>query len=214
MDTRDRYDGLEAIYLPLAIAVVALFWLVLAYALVRRRRHDDRLPSQRAESRLEYAYAGVLVAVAAFLVGATFHVEDQIDGVSSSQATAGRPPLRVQVTAAQWRWTFRYPDEGVTLRSRGTPALVVPTGTRIAFSGRSADVVHAFFVPERRFKVQLFRGGTSRWDLTWPRPTRQDGLAGECTFYCGLYHSRMRFLVRAVAPAEFRAWVVRARAAG
>jgi cytochrome c oxidase subunit II len=206
VDTRDLYDGLEAIYLAIGAAVVLAFWLVVAYAVVRYRRRDDRLPSQRAESRLEYAYAALLVGVAAVLVALTFHVEGQIDGPSQSRATAGRPALRVEVIAAQWRWTFRYPDQDITVRSRGTPTLVVPTGTRVAFSGGSRDVAHAFFIPERRFKIQLFPGGTSRWDLTWPRPTAQDGLAGECTFICGLYHSRMRFLVRAVSPEEFRAW--------
>jgi cytochrome c oxidase subunit II len=202
VDTRDLYQGLEAIYLPVALAVVAIFWLVVVYAVVRRRRHDDRLPSQRAESRLEYVYAGVLVVTAAVLVALTFHTEDKIDGRQSAARS-----LRVEVIAAQWRWTFRYPDQGVTVRSRGTPELVVPTGTRIDFTGTSRDVVHAFFIPERRYKMQLFRGGTSRWDLEWPEPTEQDGLAGECTFYCGLYHARMRFLVRAVTPEQFRAWV-------
>jgi cytochrome c oxidase subunit 2 len=206
VDTRDLYDGLEAIYLAIGATVVLAFWLVVAYAVVRYRRRDDRLPSQRAESRLEYAYAALLVGVAAVLVVLTFGVEGQIDGPSQSRATAGRPPLRVEVIAAQWRWTFRYPDQGITVRSSGTPTLVVPTGTRVAFTGSSRDVVHAFFVPERRFKIQLFAGGTSRWDLTWPRPTDQDGLAGECTFICGLYHSRMRFLVRAVSPEDFQAW--------
>jgi cytochrome c oxidase subunit 2 len=214
MDTRDLYDGLEAIYLPIAVAVVAAFWLVVAYAVVRYRRRDDRLPTQRAESRLEYLYAALLVGVAAVLIALTFHAEDQIDGPSQSRATAERPPLRVDVIAAQWRWTFRYPDHGVTVRSRGTPTLVVPTGTRVAFTGTSRDVIHAFFVPERRFKIQLFSGSTSRWDLTWPRPTAQDGLAGECTFICGLYHSRMRFLVRAVSPADFRSWAQRAGGRG
>jgi cytochrome c oxidase subunit 2 len=210
VDTRDLYDGLEAIYLAIAAAVVVGFWLVVIYAVVRHRRRDDRLPSQRAESRLEYAYAALLVGVAAVLVALTFHVEGQIDGPSQSRTTAGRPPLRVEVVAAQWRWTFRYPDQGITVRSRGTPALVVPTGTRIAFTGTSRDVAHAFFVPQRRFKIQLFNGTLSRWDLTWPRPSDQDGLAGECTFICGLYHARMRFLVRAVSPAQFQAWARRA----
>lgn len=210
MDTRDLYEGLEAVYLPVALAVVAIFWLVVAYAVLRNRRRDDRLPSQRAESRVEYAYAALLTVVAGVLVALTFHTEDRIDGPSQSRATAGRPPLRVEVVAAQWRWTFRYPDQAITVRSRGTPTLVVPTGTRIAFTGTSRDVAHAFFVPERRFKIQLFSGTTSRWDLTWPQPSDQDGLAGECTFICGLYHARMRFLVRAVSPAQFRAWVRRA----
>lgn len=212
VDTRDLYDGLEAIYLAIAAAVVLGFWLVVVYAVVRSRRRDDRLPSQRAESKVEYAYAALLVVIAAALVALTLHTEDQIDGPSQSRATAVRPPLRVEVVAAQWRWTFRYPDQGITVRSRGTPALVVPTGARIAFTGTSRDVTHAFFVPERRFKIQLFNGTTSRWDLTWPRPSLQDGLAGECTFICGLYHSRMRFLVRAVSPEDFRAWAERRRA--
>jgi cytochrome c oxidase subunit II len=210
VDTRDLYDGLEALYLPVALAVVAMFWLVVAHAVVRYRRRDDRLPSQRAESRVEYAYAALLVGVAAALVAVTFHTEDKIDGPSESRTTAARPPLRVEVVAAQWRWTFRYPDQGITVRSRGNPALVVPTGTRIAFTGTSRDVTHAFFVPERRFKIQLFSGTDSRWDLTWPRPSDQDGLAGECTFICGLYHARMRFRVRAVSPAQFQAWARRA----
>jgi cytochrome c oxidase subunit II len=201
VDTRDLYQGLEGIYLPIAVAVVAIFWLVVAYAVVRYRRRDDRLPEQRAESRLEYVYAGGLVVVAVVLVALTFHTEDKIDG----RASAARS-LRVEVIAAQWRWTFRYPDQGITVRSRGTPTLVVPTGTRIDFTGTSRDVIHAFFIPERRFKMQLFRGGASRWDLEWPEPTEQDGLAGSCTFYCGLYHARMRFLVRAVPPDRFRAW--------
>jgi cytochrome c oxidase subunit 2 len=202
LDTRDLYQGLEDIYLPIALAVVAIVWGVFAYAVVRYRRREDRLPSQRADSRLEYVYAGVLVAVAAVLVALTFHTEGKVDG----QASAAHS-LRVEVVAAQWRWTFRYPDQGITVRSRGTPTLVVPTGTRIDFTGTSRDVIHAFFIPERRFKMQLFQGGTSRWDLEWPKPTEQDGLAGECTFYCGLYHARMRFLVRAVPPDRFRAWV-------
>jgi cytochrome c oxidase subunit 2 len=201
VDTRDLYQGLEDIYLPIALAVVAIFWLVVAYAVVRYRRRDGHLPEQRAESKLEYVYAGLLVVIAAVLVALTFHTEDKIDGRQSAART-----LRVEVVAAQWRWTFRYPDQGITVRSRGTPTLVVPTGTRIDFTGTSRDVIHAFFIPERRFKMQLFQGDTSRWDLEWPTPTEQDGLAGECTFYCGLYHARMRFLVRAVAPDRFRAW--------
>ena len=36
MDTRDLYDGLEAIYLAIGAAVVVAFWLVVAYAVARR----------------------------------------------------------------------------------------------------------------------------------------------------------------------------------
>src|SRR4051794_34106288 len=195
MDTRGLYDGLAEIYLPIATAVFAIFLLVIVFAILRYRRRDDRLPTQKHETRWEYAYAGGLACVAAFLIAVTFHAENQIDPAPAGDPTGGAT-LRVDVTAAQWRWRFSYPAIRVTIPPQPMPRLVVPTRTRILFSGTSEDVIHAFYIPERRFKRQLIHGSTTTWDLTWPRPASD--VSGECTFYCGLEHSNMRFTVDAV----------------
>jgi len=198
--SRDLYADLERIYVPIAAAVVVVFLLVVLYAAVRYRRRGDELPSQEDESKSEYVYIGVLIAVAAFLIGITFHYEDRTDATA-----AANPGLRIEVTAARWNWRFTYPAQGITVAKDRLPTLVVPTGTQVAFTGTSEDVIHAFWVPAMRFKRDMFPDAVTSWHLTWTRP--QSEISGECGEYCGLLHGEMRFVVNAVPPAEFEAWV-------
>jgi cytochrome c oxidase subunit II len=197
VDKRHEFSALESIYLPIAIAVFAIVCLFILYALVRRRRQ----PSQRTEHNpLELGYATLLVLIAAVLVYLTFTTENRTDAV------AKQPGLEIDATAGQWSWRFSYPRYGVTVEQTPTrPAeILVPTGTDVNFTGTSQDVIHAFYVPERRFKRDLFPGRNSKFTIMWPKPVSD---LGECAEYCGYLHAHMSFHVRAVAPAAFRAWV-------
>jgi cytochrome c oxidase subunit 2 len=203
--SRHEYAGLESLYLPIAAAVVVIFLLVVLFAALRYRRRGDELPAQKDESRAEYVYVGALTLIAAFLVAATYRVENRTDA-----AAATHPGLRVHVAAARWNWRFTYPDYGITVTAPRLPTLVVPTGEEVDFTGTSQDVIHSFWVPDMRFKHDVFPGATTTWHLTFPR--RQLAVSGECAEYCGLLHADMRFLVDAVAPDAFRAWVRRQQA--
>jgi cytochrome c oxidase subunit II len=201
-DTRHEFAGLESVYLPIAFAVFGIVTLLVLFALVRRRRgRVGELGSQRKENNpLELAYAGLLVAIVVVLVILTFTTEDKVDAV------AKQPGLEVKITAGQWDWRFSYPAYGITQQSTPTrPALlVVPTGTEVHFTGTSTDVIHSFWVPDRRFKRDLFPRSNTSFDLAWTKP----GFArGECAEFCGLLHANMDFEVEALTPADFRAWV-------
>jgi len=76
------------------------------------------------------------------------------------------------------------------------------------FRMRTEDVVHAFWVPAVRFKADAWPDTTRTFDLVFPEG---ETLSGHCAQYCGLKHSDMVFTVDAMAPADFRAWVARAR---
>jgi cytochrome c oxidase subunit II len=197
VDERHEFARLESVYLPIAIGVFTLVCLFVLYAWLRRRRD----PSQRKENNpVELAYATLLVLMSGFLVYMTFTTEDKTDAV------AKQPGLRIVATAGQWNWRFSYPQYGATVVSTPThPAeFEVPTGTEVNFTATSNDVIHAFFVPERRFKRDLFPGRNSKFTLMWPKPVSD---LGECAEYCGLLHAHMTFHVHAVPPAEFRTWV-------
>jgi cytochrome c oxidase subunit 2 len=201
-DKRHDFAGLESVYLPIAGAVFAIVTLLVLYSVIRRRRRGpDEIGSQRKENNpLELAYAGLLVAIVVFLVALTFATEDRTDAIT------GRPGLEVKIAAGQWSWRFSYPAYGITQQSTPLrPAqLVVPTGTIVHFTGTSTDVIHSFWVPDRRFKRDLFPRNNTRFDITWTKP----GFArGECAEFCGLLHANMDFVVDALSPADFRAWV-------
>jgi heme/copper-type cytochrome/quinol oxidase subunit 2 len=201
-DTRDAYGDVEHVFLPVGIAVFALFAGLIVLAAWRGRRRER--PSRRANNvPLEAAYALVLVVTAAILVTISFRADDR-----ERTAQAGRH-VRIHVVAAKWRWRFEYPGDGVVVQGRtGTiPTLVVPAGTDVEFDAVSLDVGHAFWIPELRFQRQLYPDRPSRFALTFPEPGVLAG--GRCSLYCGLRHQDMRFTVRVLEPAAFRAWAER-----
>jgi cytochrome c oxidase subunit II len=218
VDTRHQYDGLASLYLPIAAGVVLLvLLLVVAFALrYRARPHnhparagDPHTGGRHRPSRIDRAprteglYVLLLAAIAAFLLWRTFTVEARVDGSAHARAT-----VVVDVTAAKWHWTFDYPRAGVVQRGTDArrPTLVVPAGRTVAFRLRSIDVIHAFWIPSRRFKRDATPGRPARFTLAFPRTgTWPNG--GECSEYCGLHHWQMRFDVRVVTPTAFAAWL-------
>jgi len=204
VDTRVEVQDLFDAYLWIAVAVAAIVFGAVAFAAVRYRRRPGREPSKLSDhKRIELAYVGLLVLITAGLLVATFRTEDKVDAVSSD------PALRIDVTAFQWGWTWRYPGGvSVTGNSDAPPTFAVPTGETIRFTVRSRDVIHAFWVPEQRFKRDAFPNRTTQFDLDFDRPGMNGGV---CAEFCGLRHSRMSFNVLALSPADFQGWLAEHR---
>jgi hypothetical protein len=112
--TAGTSTGLEGSTCRFACAVVVGFWLLVgAYAVVCIAAATTRLPSQRAESRLEYVYAGRVRARWRRLVSLTFHTEGQEDGRGARLRS-----LRVEVNAASGAGTFPLPGPGSCAQRR------------------------------------------------------------------------------------------------
>jgi cytochrome c oxidase subunit 2 len=199
-DTRAAYEDVAGVYAPIAVAVFVL--VTGAIGLFVWRGHRRASPTGKAERpRAEAIYVAVLAVVVGVLVAVTFTAQARIE------AAGVAPALDVRVVAAKWNWRFEYPAYGIAVvgTDAGPPTLVVPAGREVRFTGTSVDVLHAFWIPERRFQRQLVPGRETRFALTFPRPgvTRN----ATCSFYCGLGHADMRFAVRTLEPAAFEAWV-------
>lgn len=204
-DTRSEYEGLFSLYVPVAIAVAVLVFGATFYALARYRRSRPGEPSRRATAPvLESVYAAGLAVIAAVLIAFTFDATGDIDAGAN-----GRPGAEIDVTAGKWNWRFDYRGTGVS--QVGTddraPTLVVPTEVPVRFHLRSIDVIHAFWIPERRFKRDAIPGRVTTFDLVFDHPGAVT--SGTCAEFCGLRHSDMRFTVRCLAPGDFRGWLRR-----
>jgi cytochrome c oxidase subunit 2 len=196
-DTRREFDDLFfSLYLPVMVVVVVVVYALVAFVLLRRR---DR-PSPKREAKVkEGLYAAGLATIAAVLVGFTFRAETRVDAV------AERAALELDVTAFQWGWRFAYPGgKTVVGTDRTLPVLVVPAGETVRFTLVSRDVIHAFFVPELRFKRDAFPHRPTRFDLVFDE---EGSFPGSCAEFCGLRHADMRFGVRVVPRARFAAWL-------
>lgn len=199
MNTREVYDGLAALYVPIAAVVFALVALAVTVFVWRGRRRDaPRGPDEN--NRLELIYAALLAVVVALLVVATYRAIDR------ENARASGPPLVIRVTAAKWDWRFEYPGGHVeTGAPNGAPALLtVPAGRQVEFAATSVDVIHGFWVPALKFQRQLIPGQTATFRLVFPRPGFTS--SGTCSFFCGLEHARMRFAIQVLSPSAYDAW--------
>jgi cytochrome c oxidase subunit 2 len=199
IDTRSEYDSLAALYLPIAIVVALLVFGAMGFALIRYRRRPGREPSKRTELPVvEGLYALVLAGIIVVLIAATFSTESKVDSVAPD------PAAKIDVTAFQWGWRFTYPGTGVTVvgDQRQPPTLMVPTGETVQFRLTSHDVIHAFWIPELRFKRDAFPARETTFDLVFDEDT-----IGRCAEFCGLHHAGMTFQVAGLAPADYERWL-------
>src|SRR5947207_4743532 len=119
-----------------------------------RRGRRGKPAVQRAERNgLELAYVAVLAAVVGFLIFVSF-------SANASFWTAPRSALTVRVTAFQWCWRFQYAGRPVSVtgpcRGSAVPTLVVPAGRPVRIELTSADVIHSFWVPGLRVKMDVY----------------------------------------------------------
>jgi cytochrome c oxidase subunit 2 len=90
------------------------------------------------------------------------------------------------------------------------PVLVLPTGKRVEFSIASADVIHAFWVPEFLFKRDVNPNPKENHSdnvFQISEIEKEGAFVGRCAEMCGTFHAMMNFEVRAVSPEAFDTYI-------
>jgi cytochrome c oxidase subunit 2 len=203
--TTEGHDITTAYTIFLAAAAVVAVIVVgsTTFAIVRYRRRGNptELPVQtRGNVKAEAAWTLLPALTVAGLFVLTLLTIVRVD------PTEAAPGTEVEVSAFRWGWTFRYPDDDVTISGIGDPGpeIVVPVGEPIVFRISAADVIHSFFVPAFLQKRDANPGRENEMKVT----IEEEGTyRGQCAEYCGLYHWRMPFAIRAESRAEFEAWL-------
>jgi len=124
---------------------------------------------------------------------------------------AEKAALIVQVQAEQWAWTFSYPQYGIQVKDR----LVLPVGRPVRFEITSKDVIHSFWIPAFRIKVDAVPGRTITLVFTPDRLGRTEEeptLRVQCAELCGAGHTIMVASVEVVLPEQFEQWINQQRA--
>jgi cytochrome c oxidase subunit 2 len=203
-----------------ALAVGALVWGLIIWAVIFHRKRSDQLPPQvRYNLPIEMLYTVVPFIVIAVLFYFTARDETYLEKLSSNPQP-GQVTI-VNVTAFQWSWQFDYPQYhtkpivGVPVSpdAPNKPTFEIPVGQRVRFHLMSNDVIHSFWVPAFIFKRDIIPGAKSGQDFE-VTPTKTGTYQGRCAELCGVDHSRMLFQVKIVTPAEFQQFISSHKASG
>lgn len=136
----------------------------------------------------------------------------------------------VEAVGQQWQWTYRFPGNDGILGTAETKLITsdnpfglnpndprglddvliedselhLPIGGPIKMALRSKDVLHDFYVPQFRAKMDLVPGLITYF---WFTPTKVGTYEILCAELCGTGHYTMRGTVVVDEDAEFQAWL-------
>jgi len=204
---------------------VSVFFFVLLMGLMvwfcvkyRRRRGvpTPLSPSHHTVLELTWSVVPTLLLVIIFFWGFWGYVDAHVTPAGAEQAT---------LTAGQWWWRMDYDNGAVSSEQAlvgartDTPIFYVPEDQPMQLRMTSTDVLHSFWVPDMRKKVDLFPNRyTNYWfqfrelDPDDPEVSRlDDGTLYRdhyvfCAEYCGDQHSEMAAVLRVVPDAYYRQW--------
>jgi cytochrome c oxidase subunit 2 len=199
------WQGFFVVALCVGTVVAGLIlWTIVRYR--RRGVEPSKLPPQFRENvALEILYTAIPVLIVIVLFVFTVRTQGDVNRL------VAKPDVIIEVTGFQWQWRFHYVNEGVTIVGAPNRAaeMVIPTNSSVRLVLTSPDVVHSFYVPAFLFKRDLIPGITNEVDLNVDTEGTFDG---SCAEFCGLDHTHMTFVVRAVPPSRYRSWTVEQQA--
>jgi cytochrome c oxidase subunit 2 len=198
--------------------------LFVAYCVLRfRHRTGQRADYEPENRKLEWWLAiGTGIGVAAMLTPGLF--------VWNQFVTVPDKATSIEVVGQQWQWAYRLPGKSGRLGTSdiryvsddnplgvnpndpdGKDNVVIqgddlhlPVGKPVRVLLRSIDVIHDFYVPEFRAKMDLMPGIVSYF---WFTPTRTGKFEILCAGFCGIGHPQMRGNVVVDSDGDYQAWL-------
>ncbi len=216
-------DNLFMLTLLITGIVFIAVHVVLAYFIWRYRGRPDRKAAYITHNTpFELSAASTVAVALVILVGGGTTLWTKIQSQPPADA------FTVEVWAEQFRWTFHYPgadgrmgnvdvrfisDENPYGLDPNDPyakddvfatEMHVPYGKPIAVILRSKDVLHDFFLPHFRLKMDVVPGMKTRM---WFTPTQAGVFEIPCAELCGVGHYIMRGVLTVESPEQFNEWL-------
>jgi cytochrome c oxidase subunit 2 len=107
--------------------------------------------------------------------------------------------MDVYVVGKQWMWKIQH-----ATGQREINELHVPVGRRVKLTMTTEDVLHDFFVPAFRTKMDVVPG---RYTYLWFEATKPGKYHLFCAEYCGLNHSGMGGYIYVMEQRDFDNWL-------
>ena len=198
--------------------------LFMAFCVIRYRYREGRRAAYEPENRKLEVWLTVLTAVGvAVMLTPGLFVWDQF-------ITVPKGAMEFEVKGQQWQWSYRFPGKDGKLGTTD-PKLInadnpfgmnpkdpngkddvliedselhLPLDRPVKVLLRSIDVLHDFYVPEFRAKMDLVPGMITYF---WLTPTRTGTFDILCFELCGVGHHAMRGKVVVESESDFQAWL-------
>lgn len=194
----------------LCVGVCVVIAVLLLIAVLRRRPSIEASGTSgkaiTEDGGVRAVLIGTLISTALLLAALVYML-----WVLATVASPSREPaLTITVIAYDWWWKVDYGENGPQHFTTANE-IHIPVGEPVQVNLKSADVIHAFWVPALAGKTQNIPGQINRH---WIQADYPGVYRGQCTQYCGAQHAHMAFEVVAESQEDYDKWfAAQARAA-
>ena len=209
-------------FLLIIITLISLFVIVLlAIVFFRFNKKSNPEPANFTHhSTLEITWTlvptAILVVIGAFSLPMLF-----------KQLNIPEYDITIKATGNQWYWSYEYPDSEISfdsfmltkeellnhgysddeyLLATDNP-VIVPVGSVVRMQVTGADVLHAWKIPAFGVHLDAVPG---RLNEGWYKVDKEGTYFGQCSELCGLNHSYMPIVVKAVTKEKYKRWLEQA----
>jgi cytochrome c oxidase subunit 2 len=197
-------DDLWDLLIWASVPVFVLVTVIVLFAVwkFRMRPGEEHLdgPPVHGNTKLEIIWTAIPAIILVALCSWAWVVLADIEEAQANE-------MRIDVTGQQFAWSYEYPQAG------GKPVksniLYLAKDRPVRFNVKAIDVLHDFWVPAFRMKIDAVPGITTRYRVT---PTRLGTYPVVCAELCGLGHAVMRSQTKVVTPEEFDKWMAEQKA--
>jgi cytochrome c oxidase subunit 2 len=172
-----------------------LIFLLLGYFAIKYRRRPGNLRPQPTGTHIGIEVAWIVGLTVVFVLIFVWGARPYATMLLGAPAHA----LEVYAIGKQWMWKFQHPGG-----QREINELHVPVGHPVKMIMTSQDVIHSFYVPAFRVKMDVL---PARFTTIWFEASKPGVYHLFCTEYCGTAHSGMVGQVVALPPAQYQEWL-------
>lgn len=175
-------------------------WFMLKYRRSQQTANYQVSVAHNTPLELLWSIVPFLVMIPIFWWGMTGYI---------GKLAAPSDAQEIYVTGKKWNWTFKYPTgetaadlQKLTQSGIESPVFVVEEGRPVKLIMTSDDVIHAFYIPDFRLKMDVIPNRFTSLTFT---PKQAGDHMVFCAEYCGDFHSEMHARLRVVNRSEFTA---------
>jgi len=186
-------------FVALMVAIFVIIAVLLVWAVFHKRPDEESRPIGREDTGMQWIYIGTGISTCILFALAIYSLVT----LNLIAKPAHAPALTLTVTGYDWWWKVEYEDDDPVRRFVTANEIHVPVGVPVLVKLKSADVIHAFWIPMLGGKTQMIPGLTNQ---QWIEADTEGVYRGQCTQYCGVQHAHMGLEVVAQSDAEFKKW--------
>lgn len=192
----------------LILFIIMCVWMV--YACFKHNRHHQA-EYDHGSSKHSVTVALAISAVIFFVVDGNlfFTTMRDLDNEfwNFDLVKANPQTVRLEINAHQWSWDARYAGPDGKFNTEDDVLtwndIKVPVDTPIYVQLTSTDVIHSFYLPNFRTKMDAVPGQVNRMWFQAKEPGEYD--IG-CAQHCGTHHYKMKALLTVLSAQDFKVW--------